>query len=89
MKFLEEHTKMNKDILKIMLTELGKENTTVSVTGGIQREDIMGTIDKVACKISRKKFFDKPIYVYPIRELTPTKPEKKQRSDNSITLSLS
>ena len=47
MKFLEQQTKLNKDNLKIVLTESGKDNITVMQTGGIEPEDIMGTIDKV------------------------------------------
>ena len=43
----------------------------------------MGTIDQVDHKISGKKFFDRPIYFYPTRELTPTKREKKIETDNT------
>ena len=29
-------------------------------------------------RVSKEKFFDRPIYAQAIRELTPTKPEKKE-----------
>ena len=43
---LEKHTKLNKDKLKNVMTESGKENTT-RVTNGIEPENIMTTIDKI------------------------------------------
>ena len=43
--FLEKHTKLNKDNLKIVIKESGKENTTVRITNGIELEDIMNKID--------------------------------------------
>ena len=47
---LEKQTKLNKDELKIVMKESGKENTTVRVTNGIELEDIMNTIDKIDYK---------------------------------------
>ena len=50
MEFLEQHTQLNKDTFKIVMTDSGKENTTVRVTNGIELEDIMDTIDKIEYK---------------------------------------
>ena len=78
MEFLEKHTKLDKDNLTIEMTESGNENNTVRVTSGIEIGDIMSTVDKIDFRVSKEKFFDRPIYAQAIRELTPTKPEKKE-----------
>ena len=64
------------------MIESGKEITTVRVTNGIEPEDIMTTIDKIDYQITKEKIFDRPIYAQAIRELTPTKPEKKAETEN-------
>ena len=56
--FLEKHTKLDKDNLKIEMTESGRENITVRVTSGIEIDDIMSTIEKIDFRVSREKFFD-------------------------------
>ena len=67
MEFLEKHTTLDKDNLTIEMTESGKENMTVRVTSGIEIGDIMSTVDKIDFRVSKEKFFDRPIYVQAIR----------------------
>ena len=45
-----------------MTTESGKENTTDTVTNGIEPEDIMTTIGKIDYNVTKWKIFDRPIY---------------------------
>ena len=37
---------------------------------------------KIDFSVTREKFFDRPIYAQAIRELTPTKPEKKEEKED-------
>ena len=60
------------------MTETGRENIPVKVTSRIEIDDIMSTVEKIDIRITREKFFDIPIYAQAIREMTPTKPEKKE-----------
>ena len=80
--FLEKHTKLDKNNLKIQMTDSGNENTTVRVTSGIDISDILNTVNKIDVRVSKEKFFDRPIYAQAIRDLTPTKPEKKEETEN-------
>ena len=42
----------------------------------------MTTIDKIDYKVTKEKIFDRPIYAQAIRELTPTKPDKKAEPED-------
>ena len=79
--FLEKHTKLDKDNLKIQMTDSGNDNSTVRVTSGIDISDILNTVAKIDFKVSKEKFWDRPIYAIAIRDLTPTKPEKKEETE--------
>ena len=37
---------------------------------------------KIYFRVTREKFFDRPIYAQTITGLTPTKPEKKEEKEN-------
>ena len=64
------------------MTGSGRENITVRVTSGIKIDDILSTVEKIDFKRTREKFFDRPIYAQAIRELTPTKPERKGEKED-------
>ena len=51
--FLEKHTKLEKDKLKIVMTESGRENIKVRVTSGIEIDDIISTVDKIDFRLSK------------------------------------
>ena len=63
------------------MTDSGNDNSTVRVTSGIDISDILNTVAKIDFRVSREKFFDRPIYAQAIRDLTPTKPEKKEETE--------
>ena len=42
----------------------------------------MSRVEKIDFRVSKEKFFDRPIYAQAIRELTPTKPEKKEEKED-------
>ena len=67
MELLEKHTKLDKDNLTIDMTDSGNENTTVRVTSGIEIGEIMSTVNKIDFRVSKEKFFDRPIYAQAIR----------------------
>ena len=79
--FLEKHTKLDKDNLKIQMTDSGNDNSTVRVISGIDISDILNAVAKIDFKVSKEKFWDRPIYAIAIRDLTPTKPEKKEETE--------
>ena len=79
--FLEKHTKLDKDNLKIQMTDSGRDNSTVRVISGIDISDVLDAVAKIDFKESKEKFWDRPIYAIAIRDLTPTKPEKKEETE--------
>ena len=52
--FLEKHTKQDKDKLKIVMTESGRENITVRVTSGIEIDNILSTVEKIDFRVTRE-----------------------------------
>ena len=44
---------------------------------GIDMDDIMSTVGKIDFRVTREKF-----HAHAIRQLTPTKPEKKEETEN-------
>ena len=66
------------------MTDSGNDNSTVRVTSGIDISDILNAVAKIDFKVSKEKFWDRPIYAIAIRDLTPTKPEKKEETERNL-----
>ena len=89
MKFLEHHTKMNMDPLRIVMKNSATNNATLRVTSCIEPHDLMNTIKEVDFKIFCKMFVNFSIFANPLRVISPTKSVKKLKKLNPRRASMS